>query len=305
MTTHTRPRWIVAALLALATLAGCSASSSYLPAPEVDRAPADGTQTASTSDYGKPAEGSVPSTTTRSVTKTAEMTLTITDPAASAAALANLATGLGGYLAYEYVVTEQSDGLYTEPSSVTILVPSEKLDAAMDSVAKLGTVTYRVVNTTDVTDQVIDLDARIRTVRDSIARLQSLMDKAGTVTEIAAVEQEITARQTELEQLLGQQKSLADQIALSPISVTLRTSAVAATPNPFVQGLQEGWNALVYTVRALMLVLGVALPLAGVALVVIVAIVAIRRARRRGAAKPSPAAAPSETPAEPKAPADR
>ena len=49
------------------------------------------------------------------------------------------AEGLGGYLLNENVVTEQKDGYYVEPSTVTVAVPGTKLDDALDA---LSTVSY-------------------------------------------------------------------------------------------------------------------------------------------------------------------
>lgn len=151
------------------------------------------------------------------------------DPAAAAQKLRETATAFDGFVTSEYVVlpTAAEGQVSRSRSQVTLSVPADRFDAAMDDAAKAVTVVSRSVSSADVTTQVVDVDARVRTLRDSIARLQELMSRAGTLTEIAALEAELTKRQADLESLLAQQEALRNQVARSPITVTLLTSAQA------------------------------------------------------------------------------
>jgi hypothetical protein len=123
------------------------------------------------------------------------------------------------------------------------------------------------VNTTDVTTQVADVDARVRTQRESIARIQELLKQAGSVAEIAQVEGELTRRQAELESLLARQKALSGMVAESPITVTLVTPAMPdaePTPEPpgFLLGLKTGWVMFTGLVGVTLMVIGGLLPFA-------------------------------------------
>ncbi len=293
-TATTAARTVAAAVVALTlALAGCSGSANSATEPGSPQTVAGGAAgapaNADSDRAGEAKEGEVASTE-RQVARTAQVSVKIADPAVAAQRLRVLAEGLGGFVTSERVVTEQRDGYYLRASTVVIQVPSERLDEALDALAQVGTVTDRVVNSADVTAQVVDVDARIKTLRESIARIEQLMTKAGSVAEIAQVEAELTSRQTRLESLLAQQKTLAARVAMAPITITLNPDVTVAEPNPLLQGLAAGWEALLVSLRALITFLGAVLPFAALALVVWLPVrVWLRRRtpRARGAAQAS------------------
>jgi len=148
-------------------------------------------------------------------------------------------------------------------------------------------------------------------MRESIARLQALMRRAGTLTEIAAIEAELTRRQADLESLLAQQKVLAQLVEQSSISVTLMTrrQAEGISSGGFVSGLQAGWAAFLSAGRWLLTILGASLPFLLAAAVIVTPLLWWRRRHhgRRPRAKASAAspASPdaSSSPASPASPA--
>ena len=144
-----------------------------------------------------------------------------------------------------------------------------------------------------VTDEVVDTDARIRVLEASIARVTALMDRAGTVTEIAQVESELARRQAELESLTARQEYLSTITERATVWVTLQSAPVDTT-NPFRAGLLGGWDALGASARALLVVVGALLPFAAVLALVggpVVWWLSRRRSARAGsAAHEAPAA---------------
>jgi hypothetical protein len=178
-------------LAVVALLAGCSAGgSSPAAGPAEDRgevAPA-------------PASGEVPgdvgSSLDRKIARTATISLVIDDVAATAAQLRGVAQSVGGIVTDELLqlpVPDDASRPWGTTSTVVLSVPATALDRTLDLVAGLGEVTDRTISSTDVTDEVVDVDARVTTMRESIARLQELMDRAGSVSEIARVESELAA----------------------------------------------------------------------------------------------------------------
>ncbi len=275
MTTTFNRRFLAALLLGSALLGGCGAATS-----STGSAPAAAGGAARDNAVPAEAGAKAPEATTnartapndngtitdnRLLSRTAAMTIQVADVPAAAARLRVIAAGLGGIVSAENVVVADAGG-YAKPSTLVIVVPAERLDAALEQVAAVGTVKLRTVNTTDVTTQVADVDARIRTQRESIARLQELIKKAGTVAEVAQVEGELTRRQAELESLLARQKALSAQVAQSPITLTLLspTTPVQPTEEPpgFMLGLKRGWAAFTAFIGLLALAAGGFLPFA-------------------------------------------
>ncbi len=298
-----------ATVATLALLAGCSGASS---ASRADSEPAGGV--AEDSSYskadGNPEAASAPAgqpdtTLTPKLARTAQVSLTVTDVEGAAVKLRSLAASVNGQVTAENLVTETDAEAKQRLTSVMVIsVPAEALDSTLEQLKSIGTVTNRVISSEDVTTQVADVDSRVRTLNDSIARLRELWRKAGSVRELSELESQITDRISERDSLVAQQRALAGRVANSPVTISL------TTPEPpselettgFLGGLLAGWNALVASSRVLMTVIGAVLPFAAAAAIVVVPLAVWRRrvrARTRDAAAPevdvTPPAAADQT----------
>ncbi|MGC3993700.1 MAG: DUF4349 domain-containing protein [Propionicimonas sp.] len=285
----------------LVLLAGCSGSSSGAAAslPEDVRA-ADGSVAEDAG--GAPADvpaGEPNTTLTPQLARTARISLTVTDVEAAATRLRELAASMGGQVTSENLVSRDDSDPDREPTSTMVLqVPADHLDATLDEVARVGTLTNRVISSEDVSTEVADVDARLKTLDASIDRLRELSKRAGTIRELTELESELTSRIAERDSLAAQQRVLSGRVAQSPITITLRTPAPASSleTTGFLGGLLAGWNALLASSRMLMTAVGAVLPFLVVAGVVAVPVLVIRRRRRRGPAAPSAPEDASRTP---------
>jgi hypothetical protein len=130
--------------------------------------------------------------------------------------------------------------------SATVRVPADQLDAAIAKLSKLGKVTGQDIGTSDVTTQVLDIDARVTTLKASVARLTQLVKQAKSTADLIAAENALSDRQAELQSLEQQQKYLKDQVAMSSIYLQIYTEGLGpvAAPTNFVDGIGQGWNTL-------------------------------------------------------------
>ena len=76
----------------------------------------------------------------------------------------------------------------TPTSTMVISVPSDKLDSTLEQLKSLGTITSRVISSDDVTTQVADVASRVKALEGSIARLNELSKKAGTISQLTELE---------------------------------------------------------------------------------------------------------------------
>ena len=113
-----------------------------------------------------------------------------------------------------------------ERATFSIRVPPDRLDALMDSVATLGEVESRSVGVEDITERVIDAEARLGALRATRDRLRQLLERAGNVQDVIAVERELARVQGEIESLEARLSVMRSQVALSELAVTLRQRPV-------------------------------------------------------------------------------
>jgi Domain of unknown function (DUF4349) len=154
---------------------------------------------------------------------------------------------------------------------------------------RLGEVRNRFRTAEDVTEEVVDVEARITSQRRSIDRIRALLDQAADIDDVVRIESELAARESELDSLLRRQEELAKLTALATVTVTFLRPGTDAEEAPagFVSGLRGGWNALVDAAQVAAAVVGALLPFAIVAAAVgVPAWWGIHRRRRVAPAAP-------------------
>ena len=293
MSTTTR---LLAALAATTILlTGCSAASTPAIEPASAPAPAmpapaggqsfDAGRAESASDA---AGGGVIGYTTgqeRMVARTASLTLVVDDVKATGERIRAMAATLDGWVANESLTLTSADGrsMPTAGSWISLSVPASRLDDAIARVGELGTVRDRQASAQDVTDVVVDLDARIKSLEASVARLQELVGRSGSVADIAAVERELATRQADLEAMKSQRLHYAGIVERSTLTIALLTPTQSTSTNPIQTGWSRGWAAFLESVAIIITVVAALLPFALLAALIAVPIVLVLRARRRRA----------------------
>jgi len=165
----------------------------------------------------------------------------------------------GGSVSAEETTADRKGGQTF--SVLTIRVPSDRFDKTMTKLSELGRLVSANRSSEDVTTQVIDVEARVKVQAASVARIRDLLGRAKSIRDIVALENELAQRQSDLDSLRSQQKWLADQTDRSTITFTIdKTAKAAASDNPFLAGLQRGWEALSASFAALIAMLGALLP---------------------------------------------
>jgi hypothetical protein len=162
----------------------------------------------------------LPPTQERLVIISGEMQLIVTEVEASADQIANLAKNAGGY------VVQSSVGHDSEQTvaDITIRVPATQFETVIDQVKALGiqVLEERIVGQ-DVTEEYVDLEARLRGLQATATQLETLLTKAQTVDEALKVSLEQGKLQEQIEQVIGRKQYLENQVALATLSISLST----------------------------------------------------------------------------------
>ncbi len=173
-----------------------------------------------TTPEGVPAAQGIPTlaSATRDLIITANISMRSNDPWASADAARQIAAGLGG----DIVALSQSGTGDQRSASLTMRVPSNRVDDALNQIKKLdGEVLTSNVSAKDVTDQLVDLNARLVAKQAEEQRYVQLFAQAKTVDEMLRVDGALANVRTQIEQMQAQLKSTKDRVDFSTISMSV------------------------------------------------------------------------------------
>lgn len=278
--------------------AGGDSSSAEMSAVEATKSARDELQSGAASGGAAPAVGatgedgalsplppSVGSGNGSAIVRSAEMSVRLEDlrVATAVSRLGGLAERLGGYVA-STTTAEGEVGGGKGSADLVLRVPSERLDAARAEVAKLGEVQSVRLSGDDVSGQLVDLDARLRTLRTEETALNELLGRSRDVPAILQVRDRLTGIRSEIEQLAGHQARVRDQVRMASLTVSLleKDAPAGAVPRQEDKGLgndlRAAGNAFVAVIGGTIIVTAAVAPIAALALLVL--LVARRFARR-------------------------
>lgn len=153
-----------------------------------------------------------------------------------------VATGAGGFVVSSSA--SQGDEQRLVRGSLVVRVPEPQYARVLEQLSGLGKVEAQEEAGQDVSQELVDLEARIRHLEAVEARLLGFLDEANTVAAALAVQSELNRVQLELEQGRGRLDYLEDQVAFATVSLEVRESQVAAAESdggPW--GIVDAWRA--------------------------------------------------------------
>ncbi|MBE0416611.1 MAG: DUF4349 domain-containing protein [Coriobacteriia bacterium] len=167
---------------------------------------------------------------------------------------------------------------------VVARIPAPALDAFIESVSDLGTVQRQAEDESDVTQEHIDLSARLENLKAQEERLRDFFDRAENVEDMLAIEAQLGRVRGEIESLTAQIAYIERQAAMA--TVTIELAGVPPVVSPigsdwgFVRAITQGIRGFVGTINTLVVLVMSALPLIIIAVVVWLAVRAVLRRRR-------------------------
>jgi hypothetical protein len=178
-----------------------------------------------------------------------------------------------------YVVSTTTAGEGARHGSVVLRVPSDRFEEALRDLRGLGEVRRDRVSGEDVSQEFVDLEARLRNLEAQEVVLLRLFDEAVTVTDTIRVQRELSGVQLQIEEIHGRLQYLRDRTSLATIRVAFAEEGAAA-PGMFDEAVDRAVDGFVAVLAALVVALGYVLPLA---LLGLVGLVVVRRVRPRTA----------------------
>lgn len=167
----------------------------------------------------------IPRSQERLIIRTADMSITAADTEATLAQIAAMADSSGGWVVSSNIY--QSSDTY-KTGYVTIRVPAEGFQSVLDAISGLAVeVTNLSTSGQDVTEEYVDLSARLSNQEATAARLRQFLEESTNVEDALAVNVELSRVEGEIEALKGRIQFLEQSSAFSSITVNVSPDALA------------------------------------------------------------------------------
>lgn len=178
----------------------------------------------------------------RKLIRNGSISFEVADVEAARRSVADLTKAFGGYISSD----NQNDYSGSPQYQQTIRVPADKLDEFISKIEELARhVDSKSVSIEDVTEQFIDVEARLKTKKELEARYLELLKQAKAVKDIVEIETQLGNVRAEIESMEGRLKYLTDQVTFSTLTVTYyqTVSATYGFGHRFLSSFGEGWDA--------------------------------------------------------------
>ena len=133
--------------------------------------------------------------------------------------------------------------------NITVRIPENKFDLLVEKISETADkIDSKNINSKDVTEEFIDVEARVKTKKELETRYKEILKQANRVDEILNIEREIGKLRSEIESLEGRLNYLKNRVALSSLTITYyeKVSSSFGFFSKFFQALKNGWNYLLW-----------------------------------------------------------
>jgi len=156
--------------------------------------------------------------------------------------LGALATGDGGFV-LSTQANDRSHGTGSFSSGTIVLeVPQRVFTKFVSQVQRVGKATSILTSSSDVTSQYVNLQARISALNASRQQYLAIMARATSISGILAVQNQLDAIQSQIEQYQGQLNVLNHATTFGTLTVTLTQSGAPAHVTHHRSGLSKAWH---------------------------------------------------------------
>ena len=267
----------VASTMAATDSAGASVAPAFSGKAEIAPVPPDGGGTTAVVP-GSP-----------KVVRTADVRVKVAKGGFNAAfdRVASVAAANGGFVSGS--TTASNDD--ARSGMLTVRVPADRFDTVRLALGELGDIESQSIRGDDVSGQLVDYEARLRSLQAQEESLLVLVGRATAVGEVLQVQSTLFSVRQQIEQLKAQKANLEQSVSLATLQVSLFEPGAAGVIRPvedepsLARSFEEAVDGMVSVVGGMIVVVGYLIPIAVLGLLVWVA----GRLVRRRPAPPAPA----------------
>lgn len=175
-----------------------------------------------------------------------------------------LAERLGGYVASSSI---QAGDRRLRQGTLELKIPADRFDAAVGNLSTVGEVEEVTVDAQDVSEEFVDVTARLDNARLLEERLLELLaQRAGELGDVLLVERELARVREQIERYQGRLRYLESRVALSTLHVTVHEPRPLIGDRPgtnvITEAFRQAWRNFVGAVAWFIASLGLVVPIA-------------------------------------------
>ena len=189
-----------------------------------------------------------PTVVERKIIRNAELQLESNSPEESQQKIAAIAQSVNGFVVESTQSASDIKSSTRDVVTMTIRVPAEKFNETLDEIRKTGTrVISETVKGQDVTEEFIDIEARLKTEKALEQQFIEIMKQAKSVEDALNVQRELAEVRGGIEKIEGRKRFLENQASLSTVKVRLQTPAAFSSSSTgffyrLTESLSSGFN---------------------------------------------------------------
>ncbi len=202
----------------------------------------------------------------RKIIRNADLTLEANSPEEAQQQISSIVDSKGGFVIESKQSSSDVQATTRDTITMTLRVPAKKFDETLNEIRKTSSrVIVETVKGEDVTEEFIDIEARLKTKKALEEQFLEIMKRSNSVEDALNVQRELAEVRGEIEQIEGRKRFLENQASLSTIKITLQSpTAFSANSSGFFYQLKEsigsGYNAALNFILVLVTILIALLP---------------------------------------------
>lgn len=184
--------------------------------------------------------------------------------------VASVAAANGGFVSSSTTATVDD----ARSGTLTVRVPADRFDSVRLALGELGDIESQSIRGEDVSGQLVDYEARLRSLQAQEDSLLVLVGRATAVGEVLQVQQTLFSVRQQIEQLKAQKANLEQSVSLATLQVSLFEPGAGGVIRPVDDGpslarsFEEAVDGMVSVVGGMIVVVGYLIPIAVLGLAV-------------------------------------
>lgn len=185
-----------------------------------------------------------PAAIERKIIRNADLELEAAAPSDAQAKITTIVEAKGGFVIASNQSSSDVKTTERDKVSMTVRVPADKFNESLDEIRKTAARTIsETVKGQDVTEEFIDIEARIKSQKALEAQFLEIMKRSNTVDEALSIQREIADVRGEIEKVEGRKQFLQNQSSLSTIEIKIQSpTAFAANSSGFFYKIGESFS---------------------------------------------------------------